>query len=112
MTRLDLDQIDRDDLADRRRERDRHREPPRWRRASPDLTRRRAFQAGVVDSVNTAKNSAAIALLCPCCGGPVFAPADSHGERVDCFNCDARLVTQRSAGGVVAVIAATNGGTP
>lgn len=45
------------------------------------------------------------AIECPACLSPVFAPADSAGERVDCVGCDARLVTVQTADGVAAVLA-------
>lgn len=56
MKAADLDQIDRDAVAEQRRERDRQREP-RWTRRALLNHRRWAFQASVIDSVNAAKAS-------------------------------------------------------
>jgi hypothetical protein len=95
----------RDDLAERRRERDRQREPaPRWRPALPELARRRESQAHHLDLINAAIDTSITAIECPACLAPVFAPADSSGERIDCSGCDARLVTVQTTDGVTAVI--------
>jgi len=110
VSRPDLDQIDRDELAERRAERDRHREPGRQQRSAPDLTRRHIFQIGVTDSVNTSLDSAIVPLWCPACRGPVFATSRSNGERVDCFACDARLVTRLGIEGVAVEL--VTGGEP
>lgn len=113
MIRRDENDLARDDLAERRRERDRHREPRRFRRAAPDLTDRRVFQAHVIDLANA---TAITALECPACGGPVFALAGSVDERVDCANegvdgpCDARLIAIQTAEGVAVVL--MPGGAP
>jgi hypothetical protein len=56
MKASDLDQVDRDALAERLHDRDRQREPRLRRRELINL-RRWAFQAGVIDSVNAAKAS-------------------------------------------------------
>lgn len=89
-----------DDLAQRRRDRDREREPRRFRRREVE---RRAF--------NVALDASIAPLECPLCLGPVFAPADSHGERIDCTNegCEARLVTHRAIGGELTAIALPDG---
>jgi len=111
--RADEHDLYRDELAERRRERDRHREPGRWRRPVPDHRARQAFQARVVDIANA---TAITALECPACGGPVFALAGSVDERVDCVNegvdgpCDARLIAIQTAAGVAVVLAP--GGAP
>jgi hypothetical protein len=99
MTSDDHD-IFRDDLAERRRERDRDRDPRRFRRREVE---RRAF--------NVAIECASVPLECPLCVGPVFAPADSHGERIDCANegCEARLVTHRSIGGELTALLLPDG---
>lgn len=94
MTRPDLDQLDRDELAARRAERDRHREPGARLRAEPrELAARRAFYV----SIGT---TASESIPCPECRGPVYAPADSDLEQVDCFGCDARLVTAQGLAGL------------
>jgi hypothetical protein len=49
----------------------------------------------------SALNTSITALACPACNGPCFAPADSHAERVDCVECDARLITRRALCGTV-----------
>lgn len=103
MAAPDEEQLFRDDLEERRRERDRQREPRHWRRVAPDHRTRQAFQARVVDT-------RIVTLECPICRGPVCAPANSHDERIDCVGCDARLVTIRTAEGVAAVLAP--GGAP
>ena len=90
---LDEEQLYRDDLAERRRERDRQREPGRFHRPGRDLAGRHAFEVAIGDTAVTA-------LACPACNGPVFAPGDSDRERIDCSDCDARLVTRRGAEGV------------
>jgi hypothetical protein len=41
---------------------------------------------------------------CPVCRSPVYAPADSNHEQVDCFSCDARLVTRQGIGGLEVVL--------
>jgi hypothetical protein len=99
--RPDPEQLDQDELAARRRERDRHREPglvTRDLRALTDLSARRAFAISVVDTRITA-------LACPLCNGPVFADHDSDGERIDCTGptCEAQLVTRRNLDGSVSV---------
>jgi len=103
MTRPDLEQIDRDALADTRLERDRHREHrhPRCVRAAPDLAARRRFQAGVIDDVNRTKEYT-IQKQCPVCRGPVYVPVDSTGETVTCnfATCGAELITRRTIDGV------------
>ncbi len=104
---LDEEQLFRDDLAERRRERDRHREPRRPYGAGRlgDLARRHRAEAHRLDLINAAVNATSItAIECPACLAPVFAPADSSGERVDCAGCEARLVTLHAADGVTAVL--------
>jgi len=109
MSRADEEQLFRDDLADRRRARDREREPRRFRRPTPDHRARHAFQARQVDLVNAAIDTSITAIECPACLGPVFATADSQGEIVDCAHCDARLVTHRALGGELTAILRTDG---
>ena len=107
MIRLDEEQLFRDDLAERRRERDREREPARVRASrlpGRELRTRQAFQARQVDLVNVALDTTITALECPACLGPVFAPACSSADRIDCVNCDARLVTVQTSDGVAAVL--------
>lgn len=101
--RIDEHQRFRDELAERRRERDREREPRTWRRTARDQRARQAFQARQIDLANIALDTAITAFECPLCCGPLFAPGDSNGERVDCPECDARLVTVRTTEGVVAM---------
>lgn len=101
MSAPDEERLFRDDLAERRRERDREREPRRFRRPAPDLTARQAFQTRQVDLVNA---TAITVIECPTCLAPCFAPADSAGERLDCIGCDARLVTIQTAEGVAAAL--------
>jgi len=112
MTRLDDEQIWRDDLAERRRERDREREPARIRAArlpAPDHRARHSFQARQVELAHAAVDSSITAMECPACLAPVFAPADSHAERIDCVGCDARLVTHRAIGGELTAILLPDG---
>jgi len=102
VSRLDLDQVDADAMAEHRRERDWHREPTgRYpRRDDRDLNPRRAFQAGVIDLANRAPHaSATIEIPCPACQVVVYTPGDSHGERVDCLDCGAALVARRAIDG-------------
>lgn len=47
------------------------------------------------------------AIQCPACLGPVFAPGDSDGERIDCLHCEAKLVTYRDIAGVTARLVET-----
>lgn len=101
--RLDENERFRDELAERRRDRDREREPRTWRRTARDLRARRAFQARQIDLADIALDTSITAFECPLCCGPLFAPGDSHDERVDCPSCDARLVTVRTVEGVVAM---------
>lgn len=103
LTVTQIEDIDRDELAERR-ERDRQREPGAKLERAFDLVRRRAFQAGVIDSVNVAMSSASMRHECPGCGGPVYVTADSNAERVDCVDCNARLVTMRLVDGSVVVV--------
>jgi len=103
----------RDELAERRLERDREREPARLRAArlpAPDHRARHAFQARQIDLVNAQLDTSISAMECPACCGPLFAPADSHGERIDCPDCDARLVTHRAIGGELTAILVRDGG--
>ncbi len=46
-------------------------------------------------------NTAIVDLRCPCCRAPVFAPADSDREIIDCTGCAARLVTRQTIEGTV-----------
>jgi hypothetical protein len=57
VSRVDQDELDRQHAEERLRERDVHREPRLPRCALRNL-RRWAFQASVIDSVNTAESSA------------------------------------------------------
>lgn len=92
------DQGDRDELAERRRERDRHREPVLSAYPRRDLTKRNAFYVGLL-AVDGAPGH-----ICPICSGPVYAPADSDRERVDCPDCNARLTTRRDLDGGVSIV--------
>lgn len=75
--------------------------PPR---ARIDLRARRAFQAGVIDSVNRAfEKTASERHECPLCAGAIYAPADTDGERLDCSSCGAVLVTKRNICGFAVV---------
>lgn len=99
---LDEEQLFRDDLAERRR--DREREPHRRNyggRPKRDDPGRNATMVRVHTSIT--------ALRCPACSGPVYATADSTGEELDCFGCDARLVTRQALGGEVEVVERTGG---
>ena len=105
MTRLDLDEIDRDAAAERLRERDRHREPGPRRPRQDDrgFVARREFTAGLITAQNHA--SASIEVSCPIhgCGSIVYVPGDSHLERIDCTDCGARFLTRRGIDGVPAL---------
>lgn len=98
----DPDQVDRDELAERRRERDRHREPARWRRPPRDLTARREL------AIRHGTDS--IPVPCPACNATCFAPADSDRERIDCVECEGRLVTRLGIGGELELVVAEPGG--
>lgn len=94
---------DRDDQEllelDRVAFRDLEREPAFRPRARHDLRVRRAFQAGVIDSINRAfdaDETALVLLRCPLCSGPVYAPHDTADERVDCSGCGAVLTARHS----------------
>lgn len=52
--------------------------------------------------VRVALDTTITPIECPSCLAPVFVPADSDAERVDCTGCDARLVTARTIDGVTA----------
>lgn len=104
MSALDEHQLTVDELAERRRARDREREPGRSRPPARDLVRRRAFQAGVIDALNATVDTSIIALECPGCMAPAFAPADSNGEQLECAGCRAQLLTARTSEGVVALL--------
>lgn len=94
---LDDEQTFRDDLAERRRDRDRHREPTGIiRHITPRVTQGRAFMLSVDTSI--------IALACPQCRETVFAPRDSDAERVDCATCDARFTTRQTLDGEVSLV--------
>lgn len=87
---------DRDELAVKRLERDRHREPRatgiiRYIKPAPRVTQGARFMLSV--------DSSSVRLDCPRCLGPVYAAGDSAGEQLDCAICDARLVTRRDLGG-------------
>lgn len=117
--RTDQNQIDRDELVvGRRIERDAEREPrlhrhPRCVSPNPAV-KRQAFQAWVQDSVNAAHDvtdlSRSIAIPCPSCSGPVYAPKDSHGERIDCAWCESKLVTRRDIADGVSLAALESDG--
>jgi hypothetical protein len=96
--RPDPEQLDQDELAAHRRDRDRNREPGRTTRSRPDLAARHGFAISVVDTRITA-------LACPLCNGPVFTDRDSDGERIVCADptCEAELVTRRNLDGSVSV---------
>lgn len=103
MSRLDTDQADRDAIADRRHERDVHREPRLHRHPRcVQPVARGLFQARVIDSVNAAQaeHSYTMRLTCPTCRGPMFAPRDSDRERVVCNTCQAICITRRTVDGV------------
>jgi len=102
MSRLDLDQLDRDAAAARLRDRDHHREPGarRPRGDNRDLNPRRAFQAGVIDLSNRAHASTTIEVPCPLCLSTVYTLGDSDRERIDCLDCGAALLTKRGIDGV------------
>lgn len=42
-------------------------------------------------------------LTCPACGGPVYAPADSDREAINCAHCDQPLMTKVGIDGAVSV---------
>lgn len=99
MSHPNEEQLSRDDLAERRRERDRQREP--------GVLFRRVGRSHVSRDQQIIRFQASLAaarLECPSCLGPVFAPGGSHGELVDCNACDARLVTHRTPAGEVTAI--------
>jgi ribosomal protein S27AE len=107
-----------EDGIDRDLERER---PPFGPRHRHDLRARHAFQAGVIDSVNRAMGGlsgppTSVDALeahphktrierheCPLCAGAVFAPGDSHLERIDCCSCGATLLTRRNIYGLCVV---------
>lgn len=84
----DLAQVDTDDLAARRLERDRQRE------AGAGIIRHITRPAAVRVSLDPSVT----ALACPACNAPVFALSHDAGEHLDCSDCDARLVTRRGIG--------------
>lgn len=59
------------------------------------------WDTGSPSALAVALDTTITPLSCPSCNATCFAPADSHGERLDCTECDARLVTQRDLGGEV-----------
>jgi LSD1 subclass zinc finger protein len=72
---------------------------------------RQAFQASVIDSVNTAHaqapaDSTTMCIQCPACRGPVYVPRDSDRERVVCSSCQALHTTKRTIDGVDLIEAA------
>lgn len=102
---LDDEQTFRDDLAERRRDRDRHREPRATgiiRHITPRVTQGARFMLGVDPS--------SVRLSCPRCNGPVYAAGDSAGERLDCATCDARLLTRTDIDGQLSVVDTGTGG--
>ncbi len=107
--RADDHDIFRDELAERRRERDREHEPRKFRRPTPDHRSRQAAAARRLDVLNAAADDSLTAIECPLCLGPVFAPVNSHGEQVDCYHCDARLVTHRAIGGELTALLVKDG---
>jgi hypothetical protein len=105
------------DDIDARFDHDVEREPTLFRpRERLDLRRRRAFQAGVIDSVNRATDRDDDIARLLLCRGPVYAPTDSDRERIDCSGCGAVLVTRQGLTGSVLVELdagnSTPGGTP
>jgi hypothetical protein len=98
VSRPDDEQRFRDDLAEQLRERDRQREPRPHRHPrciAPSLIKRHEVQiAAGTDSVR---------LDCPKCRGPVFVPADSQLEVIDCAACATSLMTRRTIEGVTVV---------
>lgn len=111
--RPDPDQLDADELAARRFDRDLEREPGlvRSRCAPRDIrevvaqrSRARAFQVGIDPELAPAP--------CPSCNEPVFAHADSDRERVDCSGCDARLVTRLGIDGALDLVLLERDGAP
>lgn len=92
---VDLDQIDRSALDDYRRERIRERDMER----EPGI--RRPGTPFLRASLNI--DPSCVALPCPACRGRVYVPRDSDAELVDCFGCDARLVTRQCLEGVSVV---------
>lgn len=84
------------DRAARDDDRESHSRRPRPRL---NLRERYAFQAAVIDGVNTAA-TASTRLSCPGCHGAVCVPADSDREEIECAGCDMKLVTRQTIGGV------------
>jgi hypothetical protein len=72
--KLDEEQLYRDDLEARRRERDREREPARFPRRRRDLSGRDALYVGLAES--------SVPAACPRCDGPV-------SEAGECAVCTA-----------------------
>jgi hypothetical protein len=81
-----------DDLAERRRDRDRQREP-----------RVTGYIRFIEPHATQDVTSQIVALACPRCNEHVYAPRDSDKELVDCITCDARLVTRLDLEGCVSV---------
>jgi len=93
----ELDQMERErDAMDeyRRHSRDQECEPRHGRTAHPGVQRR--HPSARVDASSAT-------LICPACRGPVYVPRDSDAERVDCFGCEAKLVTLQGLDGVAIV---------
>lgn len=113
--RLDDADLIRDELAARRRDRDREREPRRFASTprTPPAYQRGPVLAGLADKLQASQielDTASIPIECPVCLGPVFAIANGHGDRVDCAECDARLVTHRAIGGELTALLLETGG--
>jgi len=99
-----LSDYDRDELEiGRRVERDHERElMHQRRRGEPGRTRRRAIQAARAAEVEI--DTSITAVSCPTCKGNVYVPTDSDAERVDCFCCDARLISRRALDGSITLV--------
>ena len=96
-----------DEMAERQLERDLEREPVRdelaARRRANSLQRRCAFWASIETAMAPPRSASIVAIPCPDCRGPVFAPSDSRDERIECVWCGVQLVTRRDLAGVVSV---------
>ena len=80
-------------------ERDLEREPTLGRKPPdllPIIERRRQSRLAIDTTI--------IKLDCPLCKERVFACADSHGESLDCIECETKLITQRAIDGSVSVV--------
>lgn len=99
------DDLFRDYVSDRRIERDLEREPRRLHRHPLCVVPAPVAAHAVADT-------AIVTIPCPSCQAGVFVPADSNLERVDCYDCEAQLVTRRDVAHVLSLAVVESGGAP